>query len=42
MEETKKCTNCGKPFSIELGLVSLCGDCEDALIINEVESDIEL
>lgn len=42
MEEIRRCTNCGKPFSTKLGLVSLCGDCEDALIIAEVESDIEL
>ena len=27
----KKCTNCGKSFSTELGLTSLCGDCEDSV-----------
>ncbi len=41
MEEIKKCTNCGKQFSTKLGLVSLCGDCEDILIINEAENEVE-
>ena len=42
MEEIKRCANCGKPFPTKLGLATLCGDCEDVLIINEVEGDIEL
>lgn len=41
IEETKRCASCGKLFSTKLGLVTLCGDCEDALIISEV-GDIEL
>ncbi len=38
-EEIKKCTSCGKQFSTKLGLSTICGDCEDAIILKEEYND---